>query len=287
MMPIQPICLSCVMNQCQNYLDRFAPSPQVHLDTMQKAFNLIAKTNLKDFNMPELAANLYAMMDQECNVYDPYRAEKLESNTLLMEVKTDLQDKIRQSDFPLYEALKFSAMGNIIDLGIYNHNFDIQDLIATEHTIHFALDDSQDLLKQLNTARTMVYVFDNAGEAVFDSILIEEIKLYNPTLQITVIVRGEPILNDVTITEVHELGIDKLVDRILTTGAALPGLTKGISKEQDKAIMNADVVLAKGLGNFESNRFDCNIFHLFKVKCSAVSDYIHVPMGELVLSSKI
>lgn len=287
MMPIQPICLSCVMNQCQNYLERFAPSPEVHIKTMQKVFGVISKVDLEQYNMPKLAAKLYALIDKECKLFDAYRSEKIEANAILIDAKPKIQQKIRSSKFPLLEALKLSAMGNIIDLGIHNHSFDIQDLVQDEQDLHFYIDHSDELLEELARSNHLVYVLDNAGEAVLDTILIEEIRQHYPDLKITAIVRGKPAINDVTLIEAKEIGLDLIVDELISTASSIPGISKGVYKKQDQAILDADVVLAKGLGNYESNPFERKIYHLFNVKCSAVSDYIKVPMGEIVLSSNL
>jgi uncharacterized protein with ATP-grasp and redox domains len=153
-------------------------------------------------------------------------------------------------------------------------------------SIHKALaeplsSDWNDFIQSVSQAQNILYLADNAGEIVFDRLLIEQLS----PKQITLVVRGEPIINDATLTDAQAAGLDEIVN-IIDNGSDAPGtILKDCSQNLKRHFAAADLILAKGQGNFETLSDEPkNIFFLFKVKCSVVGKYTGIPVGTHVLA---
>jgi uncharacterized protein with ATP-grasp and redox domains len=182
----------------------------------------------------------------------------------------------------LHDAIKFAVIGNVIDFGA-QEQLDLNKTIQSHFHRTFGIDDFEAFEAELKTAKKLVYIGDNTGEHIFDKLLIETIKkIYN--IEIYYFVRGKPIINDVTVKEAILL---KDVATIIDTGVPTPGFDLGYANESSKKLFNqADIVLAKGMGNYESLYDVCNraIYYLFIVKCSVVSEAIQQNIGELIFT---
>ena len=140
----------------------------------------------------------------------------------------------------------------------------------------------------MKKARTFVYITDNCGEIVLDKLVIKVLKSYYPDLDITVIVRGFPVVNDATMKDALETGLADVVT-VIGNGSDAPGTwLPGISKEARKCIEEADVVIAKGQGNFESlHECGLNIYYLFLCKCDWFQQRFHArPLQGMFLNER-
>jgi uncharacterized protein with ATP-grasp and redox domains len=137
----------------------------------------------------------------------------------------------------------------------------------------------------LKKAKELVIIGDNVGEHIFDKVLIETIKKYYD-IKVYYFVRGKPIINDVTVKEGQVL---KNCAQIVDTGVATPGYDLAEANEGSKTIFDrADIVLAKGMGNFESlyQATDRPVYFLFIVKCSVVAQAIGKEVKELIFKKE-
>lgn len=143
------------------------------------------------------------------------------------------------------------------------------------------------LFAQLSSARNLVYITDNAGEIVLDKIFLKQLKSKYTDLNIKIIVRGEPILNDATVEDIKTIGLDKLF-KIIPNRTNIPGTSlKHISAEALSCINNADVIIAKGQGNFETLRgCNKNIFYLFLCKCKLFTEKFGVRQFTAVIKNE-
>ncbi|MBX7490733.1 damage-control phosphatase ARMT1 family protein [Helicobacter turcicus] len=187
-------------------------------------------------------------------------------------------------------AVRICVLGNVIDYGA-QCSFDLEleaKKILKEHFAHFAL---EPFMKKIKTARQLVFIGDNAGENEFDEILIVALKALYPNLKIYYFVRGAEIINDITLRDLQNSDSTLLtISKVIDSGVLSPGFIESLASIEAKEIYRqADVILAKGMGNFESMescaRKDERVFLLFKIKCSVVRDYLKKNLGDFVFFS--
>ena len=175
-------------------------------------------------------------------------------------------------------AIRIAIAGNIIDFGA-NWDFDIENETYKVLEMNFAVCDYNGFKNKLDKAPKILYIGDNAGECVFDRILIEEIKK-----PVTYVVRGVPIINDATYEDAVQAGIDG-VATILSSGTDAPGtILETCSPEFKEVYKNSEFIISKGQGNYEAlSKEKRPIFFLLKTKCNVVADDIGVDNGDIVL----
>jgi len=211
-----------------------------------------------------------ALKEKIFGVRDDFSKEKVYFNALMLGKEPEMRKKVRAAEDELSLAASYAMLGNFIDFGAMDS--------VDEEKLSAMLDDVQNMqldaaeLKNLKTdlarAKRLVYLTDNCGEIVTDKLLIETILRLYPTLKVEVIVRGAPVLNDATMEDALQIGLDKLAS-VTDNGSAVAGtVLDKISAQAREKIDAADVILAKGQGNFETLRF-CgkNIYYLFMCKC--------------------
>jgi len=230
-------------------------------------------------NSTEILLKVY----DRINNSDPFQEFKKKSNDLALVLYPGLRDYLGKSVDRIRDALKISASGNIIDLGI-NKSFDLdQSLHDSLHT-GFARDDSPAFLQDLERSKNILVLGDNSGEIVLDRLLVEELVLMEK--HVTYMVKGGPILNDATVADALQVGMDR-VAAIAVTGTNYLGfpLSK-VSREAKKVFEEADLVIAKGHANFESleheERSWGRVFFLLKIKCESVGRVAGAAPGDIV-----
>jgi uncharacterized protein with ATP-grasp and redox domains len=214
---------------------------------------------------------------------DLYDLQKAQATAQAREYLPYLREMIDKSGDPLNALLKTAVVGNVIDLAA-EVSFDLHDAIGTVFETPFAKDGSANLRNALETAETLLYIGDNTGEHVFDALAIETLSKLYPALRITYLVRGNPIINDVTMKEALEAGMES-VCTLLDSGVPTPGFVYELaSQEARKAFEASDVIIAKGMGNYEcmTPQRREGICFLLKVKCSVVAASLGREIGDIV-----
>lgn len=250
---------------------------------------------LPDFSLtsspPEMGRLVYRLVTDITRRKDPYLEIKQKSNKFAFSMYNELKKRIASSPNPLIEAVEISIVGNIIDYGIHNSN-DITEkvrelLIKEERAVKeeeeefFNYPAFESALKQ---AENILYLGDNAGEIVFDRLLIEEIKRLYPDKKITFAVKGGAIINDALMADAEECGITG-VARVITNGADAPGTLLSLcSPEFSEAYNQAQLIISKGQGNFETlSSEEKPIFFLLMAKCPVVAAHIGCETGTFLL----
>lgn len=224
-----------------------------------------------DVTPPEIAQQVYRIVYEISGNNDPYRHAKKRADDLGMSFYPRMKDMVEYAFDPLKTACKLAIEGNAIDLGAQEEYPDINTIIEESLSCAFDLDFYKMLKQSITGASLILYIGDNAGEVVFDRILIEQIQKIN-THKIVYVVREKPIINDVTIDDAVRVGLDKVV-KVISSGSDAPATILSQCSPAIKDIFNsADVIIAKGQGNYESlcNSPE-NIFFLFKVKCPVIA----------------
>ena len=195
-------------------------------------------------------------------------------------MEDEIKANVKKSENRLKTAVKYAMMGNYIDFGAMDKVDEgkLLSLIDEALDISVATDEFLRFKKELESAENIVYITDNCGEVVFDKLLMKTIKECYPQLHLDIIVRGKDVLNDATEDDAEQVGLYDIAD-VTNNGTAIAGtcLDK-ISEDARNKINNADVIIAKGQGNFETLRFcGLNIYYIFMCKCTMFAERFKVP----------
>jgi len=251
----------------------------------RKVMNAVMKLlpNLAPDNTPiRNAAHIHQLIRSILGVDDPYKTIKNRYNQLAADRLPQLKGILDRSADRLQTALRIAIAGNIIDFGALGDRFDFDATLEKTLTDPIGIDDTDHLWRQMSQAASVVYVGDNAGEIVFDRLFIEEL-LQRYNIDIRYIVRGAPVLNDVTVKDAEFCGLTDLV-AVIEAGEAPGCEIDHAPAAVAKAFQQADLVLSKGQGNYEAlSREPFPIYFLLKVKCPALARDINAPLGSSVV----
>ena len=234
---------------------------------------------------PQTARIIYHIIRTHTNSIDPFGQLKKESNKRALDIYPFLKNTVKKSPDKLLTAIQIAIAGNIIDYGA-KHSLDMEKeldnilngsfAVANQDIFHYA-----QFKADLEKSQTILYLADNAGELVFDRILMEQI---SPTKNITVAVKDKPAINDALMADATQCGIHAIAE-VISNGYDAPGtILKYCSDKFLSAFHNADMIISKGQGNFETLSDEkAPIYFLFKVKCPVVANHINAPVNSMVL----
>jgi hypothetical protein len=277
-------CLPCICRQTLESARMVTEDADIQKEIMKKYAQIIPEAVDKDISAPELAAEIQAYIKKISGNKDPYKKLKeknLKEVTLILDL---VKKEIEQAEDSFLAALLMAAMGNSIDAGV-SLDVEIEENIERALKNSFKINDYQKFLNQIESAKKMLFIADNTGEALFDKLLLEKLKNFD--LEITYAVREVPILNDITKKEALEIGIDEYAD-IISNGSRAPGmLMQTATPEFLKAYKEADIVLSKGQGNLEGlYQEEENIYYLLKAKCELIAKILDVEVGDFIFIYK-
>ena len=278
-MKATPDCIPCFFRQALNTSRMVTADPAVQIEIFSRLARRVPDLDFAD-TPAGLSQDVYRIISEVTGIADPYREIKRQTNETAMALLPRLEATIDQSPDPLRAAIHLAAAGNVIDLGI-GHEFDIEADAVRIMAEPFAIDAYDEFRKELRPGRRMLYLGDNAGEIVFDRVLVE--RLLARGLDVTFSVKAGPIINDATREDAEAVGLCRLT-RVITTGSDDIGVRwPNVSHEFAEAFGAADVILAKGHGNFETccSRPE-NLYFLLKAKCELVAAELGVRLGDVV-----
>ena len=239
-----------------------------------------------DYCPPRMGKIIYGLVREITGRADPFKEIKDKSNRLALALYPSLKKKVENSGDRLLTAVELAIAGNIIDYGVKNSlevEREVEKFLNQDFNINYKNNksrfDYQDFKHALDRVDNILYLADNAGEVVFDRVLIEEMHK-----EVIYAVKDKPIINDALAEDAHTCGIQKIA-RIISSGSDAPGTILDICSEEFIKIYNrAELIISKGQGNFEAlNKEDKPIFFLFKVKCSVLAEEINCGLGSIVL----
>ncbi|HOP39772.1 MAG TPA: ARMT1-like domain-containing protein [Geobacteraceae bacterium] len=269
-------CIPCFARQALEAARFVTDDPAIHESVMR---GILREAAQMDFSQspPAIGQKLHRTLRDLTRVDDPYREIKDHCNQAALEMLPDLSARIRDSADPLFTALRVAIAGNVIDLGVNGHirGSDVKNAMANilNEPFHGNIEDFRDTVR---SARKILYLADNAGEIVFDRLLIEQL----PLDRVTLAVRGTPVLNDATRVDAEAAGLHDLVE-VINNGSDAPGtILTDCSRDFRRRFSMADLVIAKGQGNFETlSDTNADIFFLFKAKCPVIANHVGLPVG--------
>jgi len=283
-------CIPCFFKQALEAARLAGANKKTQKKILNKLTKEIPKFSL-DSSPPEMGRVIYGLVRKITRTKDPYREIKSKSNRLVLKIYPRLKDKVKYSKDRLLKAVELAIAGNIIDYGVKNSldvNKEIRKILSEEEkTIKKEkknLFNYKDFRRTLHKAATVLYLGDNAGEVVFDRILIEEIKKVDKNKRIIYAVKEKPIINDALIEDARLCGIDKLAE-LVSNGLDIPGTDLSLCANNFLEIYKkSDMIISKGQGNFESlSDSKKDIFFLFMAKCPVVAKHVGCDVGDIIL----
>ncbi|MCP4215399.1 MAG: DUF89 family protein, partial [bacterium] len=199
-------CVVCILNQMLRVADYLELSEEAKDAVLQKTLKKAAGIPYSRITAPQLAQQLYGVVEKISGISDPYKALRKEQNDLVLNRIEMFEDRIKQSPDPLLTAGYYSLLGNIIDYGGVRV-FDAQEVFKHFGEIEITINGYPRFKERLKQAKRVLVLGDNAGEAVFDKLFIREMKLFNPLLEIFYGVRSGPAINDVIKEDALYIGI--------------------------------------------------------------------------------
>ncbi len=273
------LCYPCFLKQAYSTLAYSGVDDQKRIWVLRELANMLPDLDPKQSPAYNSSLVLFRVHDLSGHG-DPYADERRNSNQMALDMLPALRQKLAQASDRLDAAVRLSVVGNIIDLGI-QHQASIDETMESAMGEGFAVFDMDEFRKALEASKRILYILDNAGEIVFDMLLIEELRKIGKT--VIAAVRGGPILNDAVMDDAIQVGLDK-VCRVIDTGNEFLGVIREkCSGMFLKALDTADFVIAKGQANYESMEGTRpNIFFILKAKCQATADHMGVKENDLV-----
>lgn len=271
-MKIRPDCISCLVKQSIDTIRLITIDENIIFDILQLIFNELSSLD-PDMTPPGVARRLQSIIRRELNINDPYYHIKQRSTLKAFEMFSEASDAIQRSEFPFATAIAFSIAGNILDFAkgtSWNEELITETFsMVPQKVLLFDEVLIKRLYYEIANASVLLYLGDNAGEAVFDSLLLQ----YFPEgPKIYYGVKSGPILNDITAKEAQESGLPEKA-QIIANGADIPGTELDKCSSEFLSLFNkADVIISKGQGNFETLADEKRkIWFLFQVKCSVIA----------------
>ena len=227
---------------------------------------------------PEIGNQVHCIVRQLTGNGDPYAAVKAESTKEALRLYPRLRAWAAEDGDRLERAVRIAIAGNVIDFGP-STDFDIEETLESVLYQPFAINDMAAFRRVLSGARSVLYLGDNAGETVFDRVLIGALGV-----PVTYAVKGGPIINDATVEDALAAGLDEVAE-VISTGSDAPGtILSGCSAEFRALYERADLIIAKGQANYETlSTGGEQLFFLLKVKCPVIARDVGVPLGSIVL----
>ncbi|RLE69011.1 MAG: hypothetical protein DRJ43_04620 [Thermoprotei archaeon] len=273
-------CVPCYLRQCLRALN-FAGMQQLGEDVLRKVMERLLELDWTLTPM-EVGFEVYRILREVTGIDDPYAEVKSRSNELALSMLPQLRELVKSSHNALRTAVLVSVAGNALDYGALE-KVDLRK--ALEQAFQKpAIDMYSELEEELRAAESMLLFADNAGEIVFDKLMIEVILEELGPKHVTLVVRSTPIINDATLRDAVEAGLTRIpYIRILELPSSSLAEYEEHKQEVIKWIEESDIVIAKGQANYELLSGIEGVFFLLKVKCQPIARELLVPVGSTVI----
>lgn len=266
-------CIGCLLGKHLNNYPKTA-SDSEQLEYTQKLLNILANAE-KEKSAPEILFLINNLQKDMFWVADDFTNEKKYFNSLMLSLEEEINRYIKSSKKPLKTALNLALLGNYIDFGAMDtvDEEKLKSSLKNAENLAYPDREFENLEKDLKNAKNLVYLTDNCGEILLDKLFINTIKEIFQDINVTVIVKGAPVLNDATMDDALQVGMES-VATVIDNGSAIAGTClSDISKTAIEYINNADLIISKGQANFETLRYSKkNIYYVFMCKCAMFAE---------------
>jgi len=274
-------CIPCFVRQALDAARLATDDEQIHEKVVREVLRLAADLDMSQ-SPPSIGQQIHRLIRNLVGQDDPYHGIKGRFNNLALKLYPELRKQILGSDDRLETAIRLAIAGNIIDFGVNGslEESHVKETISDSLSGYLDTKQIQGFKDAVNAAEKILYLADNAGEIVLDRLLIEQL----PVERVTVVVKGEPVINDATMEDALLAGLPKIVE-VIDNGSDGPGtILESCSKTFRSRFENADLVIAKGQGNYETiSDLDKNIFFVLKAKCPVIARDLSCEVGEMIL----
>jgi uncharacterized protein with ATP-grasp and redox domains len=244
-----------------------------------------------DTTSVEVIEDIWKKIVKKVGTADPFSLEKSNQNEKIMDLYPYLGKMVNAAPDPLYMAVKLSILGNSMDLMVADTSITVENLISEKLKMPLSEENYSQFKQQLKASKHLLIFGDNAGEIVFDKLLIETIKKMHQ-LEITYVVRSVPTLNDATLKEAKSVGLDRIAS-VIENGidGPLPGtLLSRCSSKVNDLVRQADLIISKGGGNFdtldeERKHLNKNISFLLLSKCEPYCNHFDMKLYHPILAN--
>lgn len=279
-MKIYNDCFPCILRGSLDAARLSTNDETIHRQIMKKTMERLSSAELHD-PPPLIAQHTQREIKKITGNKDPYKEMKIKYNQFAKKILPQLESLVKDSKNPFATAVKISIAGNIIDFGAMSDKGEDLFFNDIQNTIQGEIKgDIAAFHKRVVKAEKILWLGDNTGEIVLDTLLLEQMN----NRKVTYAVRGEAILNDATMEDAVDAGLTDMV-KVIDNGADIPGTVLSCCSElfQDE-FAKADLIISKGQGNFETlDHDDKRIVFLFKVKCKVVADNSGFKEGDSVI----
>jgi len=286
---IKPECAVCIVRQVVEVSKEITNNEKERFKLIKSCLGVIEEHYSEDAVPAWMGTKVHRHLKKISNCEDPYKRLKEKADDIALKYLDIVKKEVSIEDDleRIRKKVLATIAGNVIDFGPFSTDMDIISKIDETLKGELTIDNSEEFLNDLKNSKKVLYICDNAGEIVFDKLLIEEIKRY--VEEVVVAVKGKPILNDATLEDAKFVGIDEIA-KVISVGEDIIGvLLEECSQEFLNELNNTDMIVAKGMGNYESlTEYDSEIkkplYYIFKVKCTPVAEYLGgVKVGDNVL----
>lgn len=273
-------CVPCFVRQALDAARFITDDKAVHEQIVREVLLLTAEIDLAD-SPPSVSQQIHRRLREITAVRDPYLGPKDQFNRLALEMLPELRARLESAEDPLLMAVRLAIAGNVIDMAVNQGLTEADVHEAVEQTLSEPFTGSMEEFRlAVSEAEDILYLADNAGEIIFDRLLVEQLL---PT-RVTVAVRGSAVINDATLDDARTAGLDEIVE-LIDNGSDAPGtILSDCSEDFQRRFHDASLIISKGQGNFETLSSEpANMFFLLKVKCPAIARCLGLPLGSHVL----
>lgn len=277
-MKVSAECMHCLVKRQADNIKKYSDEEK-KAEYLGKVLGIIAN-NAAEEPAPVLLSHIGRLHEEYFG--KPFSFDELKKgyNAMMLEKENEIRGKIGKAQDPLALALRFAQIGNFIDFGAMDSVDDgkLMEFLEQAETLPLSEDTYEKFTENLKTAKKLVYMTDNCGEVVLDKLLLETIAGIAPHVEKTIIVRGEPVLNDATMEDALQVGIEAC-GKVIPNGTNIAGTyIPWLSAEAKQAMEEADLLISKGQGNFESlHGCGLNIYYLFLCKCQWFMERFGLP----------
>jgi len=275
-------CIPCFIRQALEAARFVSDDPAFHEDVLRRVLEVAAKLDLMQ-SPAAVGQWIHRQLRAITGQSDPYRCVKDRFNQVALQLLPELLSIAEASPDPLAAAVRLVIAGNAIDSGPGN-GLAPKDV---HQALYRSLSDPlygnlEGFRRAIALARSILYLSDNAGEIVLDRLLIDRL----PTEGTTLAVRGQPVINDATMFDAEAAGLHRLV-KVIDNGSDAPGtILNDCSSEFCALFRKADLIIAKGQGNYETLSDEPKkMFFLLKVKCPVIASRVRLDIGTHVILS--
>lgn len=290
-MILDPLCIGCMFDQVRKAMQMIRPNipSKKIIETQRKLIKFIYTTDILDNPSPLLGQTTYRLIAEGLGMKDPYKNLKRKSNQLALQYYDTVLDIINKADDPVFEAIAVAAIGNTLDYGAH-HQIDLINDIKNFTPKNLAINDIPKFKDAMENTEHLLILGDNAGEIVFDKVLIVTLQNVYLDIEILYTVRSGPIINDALMEDAEAVGLTEIVEVI--EAPASPGILLEQASEEFKKhfYKEGGVILSKGQGNFESlygvEMPNKEVFYLLKAKCELMEKLFSVDLYDLIFQYK-